>query len=282
MSQRRCWCFTWNNYDETSIEYILNIKHTYVVIGKEVGEMGTPHLQGYIEFINGVRFNTIKKMLPECHLEGRKGSSAQAITYCKKDDDFIEDGKIKKQGERNDLDRCRELASHEGMRVVTRVCNFQEIKVAEKFLTYNETPRSWKPYVYWIYGPTGSGKSQTARELCSDDVYCKASGNKWWDGYDGHECVILDDFRESWFEFTTVLALLDRYGYLIETKGGGRQFKPRLIVITSQHSPKYCFPNNQREDINQLVRRIDCVAEYVTNVTEVGGNTKRSDFKLIN
>ena len=47
MSTRRI-CFTKNNYEESDIDALLaEERFSYVIFGLEVGEQGTPHLQGY-------------------------------------------------------------------------------------------------------------------------------------------------------------------------------------------------------------------------------------------
>lgn len=49
------WCFTWNNYNETSADYIVSLIHSgevaFVAMSEEVGKKGTPHLQGYLQLI---------------------------------------------------------------------------------------------------------------------------------------------------------------------------------------------------------------------------------------
>jgi hypothetical protein len=46
------WCFTLNNYTTDELEFlsssILGSGEYNYIIGKEIGESGTPHLQGYI------------------------------------------------------------------------------------------------------------------------------------------------------------------------------------------------------------------------------------------
>ena len=52
--------FTVNNYTEADFNRLLSHEHfKYVIIGKEVGENGTPHLQGYAEQSKQMRFNAI-------------------------------------------------------------------------------------------------------------------------------------------------------------------------------------------------------------------------------
>ncbi len=263
------YCFTLNNYSN----FIEHPDILYSIQAEEVGTEGTKHLQGYLELAMKKRLSSMKKQISyEAHWEPRRGTQKQAIDYCKKDGKYVESGVRRKQGRRNDLDGVRQLALIEGLRPITCLFNLQQIKVAEKFLSYNEKPRKWKPFIYWLWGNTGAGKSRTARELCTKDTYIKNGGSKWWTGYDGHECVIIDDIRTNWFKYTELLALLDRYEKQVETKGGHRQFKPRLIVVTSLYHP--CLFEKMGEDNQQLLRRIDCV----TNVTEVAGNTMCCDL----
>lgn len=257
MSSFRCFTFTINNPTEQDNKDLENCPFRYVIIGLEKGENGTPHYQGYMELNKKIRFNTIKKMLPRAHIEMRRGTQAQAIEYCKKEKNFKEYGDPRWQGERTDLDKVRTLALTEGMRAVTSIYEINGINTAIKFLTYNEEPREWKPKVIWICGPTGVGKSKMARELSDmNDTYTKNDGTKWWDRYDSHEYVILDDFRDSWWTITETLSLLDRYEKQVEIKGGWRQFKPRQIIVTSIKHPSECY-GNTGECIQQLLRRID-------------------------
>lgn len=257
MSRYRNFCFTINNFTEEDIEGLKKLDFHYLVGGEETGESGTLHLQGYCELKRQYMFTALKKAIPRAHIEARRGKQVDAIKYCKKDGKVIlEEGEPRHQGFRSDLDKVRETALESGMREVTALYNHQQISVAQKFLTYNEEPRDWKPEVIWLHGKSGVGKSRRAREICPEDCYTKNDGTKWWDGYDIHENVIIDDFRGSWWTLTYLLGLIDRYAFQVEVKGGYRQFKPKTIVITSIKHPKECY-KDQGEPMEQLLRRLD-------------------------
>ena len=257
------YCFTINNYTEEDLESCKNLKYNYIIIGDEIGENQTRHLQGYINFRNQVHFTALKKKIPRAHIEKCKGNAIQNINYCSKDSIIYEDGnKPGIQGKRTDLEKVKEIVLDTGkMRdVVLEATSYQSVRMAEKILEYHEKKRNWKPIVKWYYGPTGSGKSKLAYEE-SPDGYTAGESNKWWQGYDAHENVIIDDFRKDFIKFHELLKLLDRYPYLIECKGGSRQFLAKKIIITSPFHPEEIY--NTREDIEQLLRRIDEIKEII-------------------
>lgn len=267
MSKRRAWCFTLNNWTDGERKAIDKADVTYLIYGVEIGKKDTPHLQGYVEFKCRKRLTTIKKIdgFERMHLEPRIGTQKQAIEYCKKEDDWYEFGKPLSQGKRADLDKVRQLALDDGMRAVVRTCNAQQIRVAERYLMYCEDYRDFKPKVIWICGASGVGKSKTARKLCngSDDVFTKNTGTKWWCGYDSQEYLIIDDFRDSWWPITYFLGLIDRYEFRIEYKGGMRQMRSKVMIITSLFHPKMMYTNcrGDGESIEQILRRIDEIIE---------------------
>lgn len=89
--RNRSWCFTLNNYNDDDEESIQNIECKYLIYGREVGEKGTPHLQGTIQFNHAKTFSAVKKNLTKAHLEPCIDLLA-SIKYCKKDGDIFEKG----------------------------------------------------------------------------------------------------------------------------------------------------------------------------------------------
>lgn len=239
--------FTCNNYSEDQYEEIFNLDiWRYIVIGKEIGESGTPHLQGYGTLVKQMRSKKIFELLKGCHVEPRKGTHLQAAEYCKKDGNFSERGDPPKQGKRTDLALAiKEIKSGTSVTEVAR-------SHSEVFVKYSRGLRELalacqEPYNHtsvrgiWIYGPPGTGKSHSARNF-DPDAYLKAQ-NKWWDGYAGQKTVILDDLDSNALgHYLKIWA--DRWACTGETKGGTVQLRHKLFVITSNYSPEFFWPDD--------------------------------------
>jgi hypothetical protein len=59
-----------------------------------------------------------------------------------------------------------------------------------------------------LYGKTNLGKSYYVRKHAPDAYWKQRS--VWWDGYEDHKDVVLDDFY-GWIPFDNMLRLCDRY-----------------------------------------------------------------------
>jgi len=111
--QSKSFCFTLNNYTDDDIVRLSKLFEDgsvdYMIYGKEVGESGTPHLQGYVRFPKKKRIKGVKNLIgEECHVEATRNVEA-AINYCKKDNDFTEFGELENnQGNRSDIQAVKE------------------------------------------------------------------------------------------------------------------------------------------------------------------------------
>lgn len=93
------WCFTLNNYNEEEYDGLINNElFNYVIIGREVGTEGTPHLQGYMQLHKRCRITGLKNINNRVHWEPAKGTAIQASDYCKKDGLFVEKGNMTLKG----------------------------------------------------------------------------------------------------------------------------------------------------------------------------------------
>lgn len=101
------WCFTLNNYTQDDVDRLATPSDAinYMVVGKEVGESGTPHLQGTVCFVERKRLQQVKTFIGEAHCSVTR-YLLQSIEYCKKDGDIIEWGQVPaiNKKERSDLE----------------------------------------------------------------------------------------------------------------------------------------------------------------------------------
>ncbi len=87
--QTRYVCVTVNNPTFEAKEFIPKESELFVSFAAwqlELGENGTKHVQGYVEFKKRGRFTSFKKRLPtleRAHLEPRKGTAIEAADYCR-------------------------------------------------------------------------------------------------------------------------------------------------------------------------------------------------------
>lgn len=92
------YCFTLNNYTDGEYNdlknHFIDKKYDYI-IGKEIGESGTPHLQGYINYPNKITFTSLKKLCNRLHIEKANGNKQQNYNYCSKDGNFESNMKFK-------------------------------------------------------------------------------------------------------------------------------------------------------------------------------------------
>ena len=296
--QVRNWCFTLNNPGQDDEDYrtlwqqlVTDGVASYVVFQRERGEQGgTVHLQGYVQFCRSRDRNYVKRKLGSSrfHLEPAKGSPAQNKAYCTKADTRLEGHDPHElgecphgQGQRSDLARVGKrirdgetvgsiaLAFDDDFGTVLRNRRHFEW-LANQLRKKQCTPKT----VIWLHGPTGTGKSRWCHEN-HPDAFWKPPGNKWFDGYDGEDTIIIDDYRSTWTEFgySQLLRITDRYPCTVEVKGGSVSIGGvKTIVITSNHAPRNAFDlNPAHENIDQLLRRITEVRELLPEGSEPFG-----------
>lgn len=277
----RSYCFTINNYSEDDIDFLNKLDCKYLCYGLEIGESGTPHIQGFVVFNNAKSVKGIVKVL-RGHIEVAKGNAKQNIDYCSKDGKFFERGDRPKQGKRSDIDRMKELVSEGAAmsEIVLEANSFQAVRYAEIAKYHLMKDRTEGPKVYWRFGKSGTGKTRWCFDNF-DDVYIK-DGTQWWNGYEQNECICIDDFDGHW-PYRDLLRLLDRYPYQGQTKGGYVKINSPTIVITCEFPPSYFWSDNE---LLQVERRLfEIIEVFGTEVfgTEVGGNNKAptSEFEFL-
>lgn len=94
----------------------------------------------------------------------------------------------------------------------------------------------------WIVGKAGVGKSKAMRHVFGgvETLYPK-DFDKWFDDYKGQEAILIDDMSGG-LHIHKLQELLkkwsDRYPIRVQTKGGHVWLNHRVLMVTSQYTPK--------------------------------------------
>lgn len=259
-SYAKCWCFTVNN--PLPSEKIDTDLTEYQVIGKEVGEEGTPHLQGYVVFKKPYYLSGVKKILARAHWEVAKGTPQQNRVYCTKDGDFSEFGHLPEppavqatKKRKVDYDLAIELAKKQKLYDIESGVLVRHMSALKQIARDHPLPMVELDYLcgIWLYGPPGTGKSRSARWMYPG-AYPKMC-NKWWDGYLNEPFVIIDDVDTNHKVLGHHLKIwADHYPFTAEIKGHSVRIRPQVICVTSNYAIEEIFFEDQTLQA-ALVRR---------------------------
>nr|WAE42315.1 MAG: replication associated protein [Cressdnaviricota sp.] len=248
-------------------------------------ETGKLHFQGYIELTTPMRMCAVKELLNSnnAHLEKRKGSQEDAIKYCSKQESKVKGpwtlGVPAVQGQRTDLSAFQNL---EFMKMSDWVIENNElaakypggtklIKACYDQKNYSNKPREIN--VTAIIGTPGSGKTRFIYDNNSwDNIYklnTNTNGTLWFDGYEGQEILLIDDFK-GWIKYTELLTILDRYPYRCQLKGSYTYANWKTVYITSNYEVEKWYLDDHNKQA--LKRRINNIINL--NRDEVAGNTR--------
>jgi len=143
------WCFTFNNYTEEIVlkfQEIIEKKCRLGFFNKEIGESGTPHLQGYIEFKTKSR--PLNLFPPGAHWGKAKGNQDQNFAYCSKD----------AHDER--------MTFSYGYTPIVKVKIIDELRPFQKTLEEILLGPVNEGKILWVYDPTGQcGKTEFLRYM---------------------------------------------------------------------------------------------------------------------
>ena len=90
------WCFTLNGFTDEDVRALIDsttsvdCPYRFIIVGRELGESGNRHLQGYFELRNRLYLTQCKALggLLRAHFEIARGDAASNVTYCSKEGDI--------------------------------------------------------------------------------------------------------------------------------------------------------------------------------------------------
>jgi len=271
--QVKNYSLTINNYSDdeyNDVKKVIDEQCTYGIVGKEVGSDGTPHLQIFLSFKQKRDFNKVKKMFPRAHIETSRKPSINNQTYCSKDGDFYENGKIPNTNQENGkkgglskfdniikyIDNTPDVSYDSLVRIFPEYCAKYPQYVRTLIDTVGQEPVDKvlleNPYVWqkqlldelkapastrkiiWYFDKTGNnGKTYMSKHLvdCHKAFYC--NGGKHADilyAYNKQKIVVFDFPRES--------AEYINYGVIEQLKNGilfSSKYESRIKRFNQPH-----------------------------------------------
>lgn len=271
--------FCWTDFDvseQRKVWWLEAEAFEYVVFQKEkCPDTEREHYQGFAKLKARTSFNKVKETVgDDVHLEPAR-SVKQAIAYCKKEDTRVdgpwERGDPPAMGKRSDLEVAAEMIGQKrSWREVAETLPGTFIRYHKGLKAYkravSDSRRQWKTRVHVFYGDAGTGKTRKAYEL-SPLLYSKPDG-PWFDGYDGQDAVLFDDFTGD-LPLGQLLKLLDRYPMQVPVKGDFVEWLPKDIYITSNLSPEEWYPMATEGQHRALRRRLTTVTRFTGSLSGV-------------
>jgi len=130
--------------------------------------------------------------------------------------------------------------------------------------------------VVYIWGDSGTGKTTYAKKCAEDrklSMFISSGGSDFLDGYNGQECIILDDFRGSTAPLNVILKLLDNNTCSsVPSRYRNKSISEcKLIIITTILPMEKMFSDVfelNSEPLDQFKRRCGVVMHFTMDEIE--------------
>jgi len=231
---------------------------TYFAYGAETcPTTGRKHLQAFAYSIKAMRLTGWKKIFPSAHIERMHGTFSQNEIYCSKQSNLTTFGvQPCLNGKRRDLATvCERILAGDKLSDISE--DYPTVYVQYHNGLRNLSQLHSKPYEhetvrgFWLWGVPGAGKTHYARSKF-DDIYVK-SQNKWFDGYNGEQSIILDDYDCGKHLGHYLKIWCDRWACSGEVKGGTIHLRHHHFIITSNYSIEEMFAEDT--SMQEAIRR---------------------------
>lgn len=246
----------------------------------EVGESGTYHFQIYVEFTKQLTLSRIKELFDSnsIHVEPRRGTQKQAIAYCCKPDNYrglsypddtrVEGpwffGEAKQQGLDQRLMDLKQLADTGKTKLDMYESDFpttlRHARNLDDYLLHAKLGRftlrsPTSPILVEVHiGEPGTGKT----ELCKSTYpsHFVKNSSKWFDGYNGQQCVIFDDYYGGVMPASDFNQLLQPGIFSFEIKNGFYSCTSTQFCFTSNRWPHLWWMHSKTSPFQSFARRV--------------------------
>lgn len=260
----------------------------------ERGKGGTDYLHWQLVLVNDepIRFSTLRRKLPTAHVEPVRDLRA-SLAYVQKEDSRVEDekplvkGEISPgpgQGHRSDLDELRRRIL-EGQETADELIlsdsgAWRHSRLVGDLVSARDRHRQEGKLrdvqVRVVFGDTGTGKTSAVLDgLHRLGTVCRVThwGVGAFDGYDGQDSLILDEFAGQ-PPIEELLTWLDVFPVTLAARYRARQARFVRVAILANSAPETWYKFAPKAQRAALARRLHLVEEWAgswdnVTVTEI-------------
>lgn len=226
----------------------------------ERGDSGYLHWQLAVYFGRRVYLKHVTDILGKWHVELARSDAIEKYVW--KEDTAIPSTRFElgekpfKRQSKRDWDQVYALAVEGNISTIDKSILVPYYNAIKRICQDNLQPIAVERSVHVFWGDTATGKSRRAWEEAGLLAYPKDPRTKFWDGYNGQENVVIDEFRGA-IAVDHLLRWLDRYPVIVEVKGSSTVFRATSIWITSNLSPKHWYADLDEKTTEALMRRLN-------------------------
>jgi len=229
----------------------------------ETGEGGYAHWQVFVAFKSKKTLQTCKACFTDTtHCELSRSEAASEYVW--KEDTAVDGTRFEygakpfRRNSRTDWESVWTSAQSgllESIPASVRVQSYSSLRRIE--CDYSRAvPMERECFIFW--GPTATGKSRRAWAEAGDNAFPKDPRTKFWDGYQGEENVVMDEFRGV-IAIGNLLRWIDRYAVRVEVKGSSRVLLCKRLWITSNLPPEEWWPELDPATFRAFRRRVTVI-----------------------
>lgn len=297
----RKWLLTINNpvdcgFTHERIKTILSgLKSiNYWCMGDEIGlETGTYHTHVFINGRNAIMFSTIKGRFPSVHIDHCRGTAQECKEYVSKTGKWLHDKKrdtvvpdtFEEFGEcpveRVGSGKYADLISFIRLGYSNAeiydvdpsfIASSDKLDRIRADLLQEQYKKDWRELsVSYLWGDTGSGKTRSVMDKYGySNVYRVTDYLHPFDGYNGQDIIIFEEFRSS-FRIQDILSYLDGYPLMLPARYSNRVACFTKVYLISNIPLGQQYPNVQNdepESFNAFLRRIHNVYHFKNGSAE--------------
>lgn len=232
----------------------------YIKGQQEIGEeTGYHHVQVLVIFKTAVRLSAVRKSF-EGHFEITRSEAASQYVW--KEATRVADSQFEigvlpmRRNNATDWETIRKQAEEGNLQAIPPDIYIRCYNQLRRISSDNAKCVAMERTCFVFWGRTGTGKSRRAWDEAGMEAYSKDPQTKWWDGYQGQQNVVIDEFRGA-ISISHLLRWLDRYPVRVECKGSAMPFVSSKIWITSNLDPRNWYADLDAASLSALLRRLN-------------------------